>query len=285
MPTLTNTYSFSFNGLTFGGTGSPYQIQSVSGLESLPEIRNQDDNRGYQDGMFTGRDFTSARTISIIFLTLASPGFSAQANYNILQQALLPQTSGTTPLYFKLSNAGGTQFINARVRVLKTDVDPNYTYGYITSMVDFYCPQGFYYDDTLRTASLQISLPPGRTYNRVYNLVYGGGTSGTSTAVENSGWATAYPTITITGPITNPILGNETQLNYMYFTGSYSDAETLVVDLYNKLITVNGVAARNTLLSGNWFSAPPGTSQFYLSGLNTVPGITNATIEWYNAYI
>ncbi len=53
--TLTQPYSFSFNGLTFGGTDSPYQILSVDGLEALPELRTQDDNRGYADGMFSGR--------------------------------------------------------------------------------------------------------------------------------------------------------------------------------------------------------------------------------------
>jgi len=64
MPILTNSYSFSFNGITFGGAGSPYQILSVDGLEGLPGIRNQDDNRGYADGMFSGRDFLGGRTIS-----------------------------------------------------------------------------------------------------------------------------------------------------------------------------------------------------------------------------
>ena len=44
MPVITNSYSFSFAGITFGGAGSPYQILSVEGLEGLPGIRNQDDN-------------------------------------------------------------------------------------------------------------------------------------------------------------------------------------------------------------------------------------------------
>ena len=50
MTTLSQVYSFAFNGQVFGGANSPYQIQSVDGLESLPGIRNQDDNRGYHDG-------------------------------------------------------------------------------------------------------------------------------------------------------------------------------------------------------------------------------------------
>ncbi len=282
---LTAKYSLSFNGLTFGGTGSPHQILSIDGLEGLPGIRNQDDNRGYQDGMFTGQDFLGGRTISIIINTFASYGKSAQTNLNELQQALLFQTSGTTPLYFLLPPAEQDQFINARVRGFRTTVDPNYTYGYIVSQVDFFCPNPRYFDGQQQTASLSVSNPLGRTYNRVYNVVYGGGGYSTTTTVTNNGWVATYPTITITGPITNPVVGNSTQGKFLSLSGTYSNTDTLVIDLYNKLITLNGNSARNVLSSGDWFSAPSGTSQFYLTGANTLAGTTTATVTWYNAYV
>ncbi len=283
---ITTLYQFSFNGQTFGGAGSPYQIQSVDGLESLPSIRNQDDVRGYQDGMFTGRDFLGGRTVSITFLTLGAGASSAQENYNTIQQALLPQTSGTTPLYFRLSSAGGEQFVNARVRALRTNIDPNYTYGYIVSQVEFFCPNPFYFDSTQQTATLNVSAAPGRTYNRTYNLIYGYGSLSTTTSVTNSGWATAYPTITITGPLVNTIVGNVTTNQYLYFSGSLADTDTLVIDLYNKTITLNGNPARNLLVGNSeWFDLPPGTSQYYLTGSLSVAGTTSCTVTWYNAYI
>ena len=284
MPVVTNSYSFSFAGLTFGGAGSPYQILSVEGLEGLPAIRNQDDNRGYQDGMFSGRDFLGGRTISITFQTFGSGATSAQTNFNTIQAKLLPQTSGTTPLYFILPPSG-EQFVNARVRVLRTSVDPNYTYGMITSQVEFFCPDPNYYDSTLQTASLSVSSAPGRTYDRTYNLVYGFGSYTTLTNVVNNGWATTYPTITITGPITNPTLGNVTTGNYLNLSGTITNTDTLVIDLYNKLITLNGVSARNLLSTGTWFDAPPGTSQYYLTGSTITLGLTAASVAWYNAYI
>jgi len=88
MTTLNQVYSFAFKNQVFGGAGSPYQILSVDGLESLPGIRNQDDNRGYHDGMFTGRDFLSGRSISIIFNTFGDNNGSAQTNYNTIQRTL-----------------------------------------------------------------------------------------------------------------------------------------------------------------------------------------------------
>jgi len=284
MPILTNSYSFSFNGLTFGGASSPYQILSVDGLEGLPGIRNQDDNRGYADGMFSGRDFLGGRTISITFQTFGAGATSAQTNFNTIQAKLLPQTSGTTPLYFILPPSG-EQFANARARVLRTSVDPNYTYGMITSQIEFFCPYTNYYDSTQQTSAMAVSDPPGRTYNRIYNLIYGSGSYATTTNVVNAGWATTYPTITLTGPITNPTLGNVTTGQYLSLSGTFANTDTLVLDLYNKLITLNGVSARNLLSTGTWFDAPAGTSQYYLTGSSTTALLTAATVAWYNAYI
>lgn len=287
MTTLTQVYSFAFNGQVFGGAGSPYQILSVDGLESLPGIRSQDDNRGYADGMFSGRDFLAGRTISIIFNTFASGIYSAQQNYNTIQRVLLPQTSGTTPLYFKFPNSPTSeQFANARVRALHTTVDPNYTYGYITSQVDFFCPDPNYYNNNLQTATMAYLPPTGRTYNRIYNLIYDPASNAIKTTVNNIGWATTYPTITLYGPIVDPTIANETTGNSLVFNCSLSSTDVLEIDLYNKLITLNGSPARNLLASGTWFGAPPGESIFDLSAPSGyVVGETSATITWYSAYI
>lgn len=286
LPTSLNQYQFSFNGFSFGGTGSVYQIESVDGLEGLPSIRTQDDNRGYNDGMFSGQDFYGGRNISMVVLTFAGGGNSAQTNFNLLQQNVIPQTTGTTSLQFQLSTTSdGLQVIYGRVRARKATIDPEYTFGFIRAQIEFFCPDPTYFDNTLQSAVLAVSPALGRTYNRIYNLVYGGGSIVSSTSVVNAGWATTYPTITANGPITNPIFGNATTGYYLSFTGTYTNTDSLVIDLYNKLITLNGVSARNLLASGNWFSAPAGTSLFYMTGTGTIPLTTSATVTWRNAYI
>jgi hypothetical protein len=367
--TSLNNYSFAWNNYVFGAN-SAHPVTDVQGLEALPIIRNQDDNRGYSDGMFSGNDFLGGRTITMSMITLgsnstatlstasatgtsvityttstahnlvsgqsvtitgvistgnpsgtASVAFnqtnavctvtsttqftlavvltdtytsggtmnmssSAQYNYNLLQQALLPQTTGTTPLQFQLSTAGNLQRVNARVRANMSSIDPDYTFGYIKSSVTFFCPDPRIYDDTLQTASLAVSNALGRIYNRIYNLVYGFGSSGAATTVTNNGWATTYPTISISGPIVNPTIGNTTTGNYITVTGSYSNTDVVFIDLDSKLITVNGVAARN-LVSGTstWFGAVSGNNAFYLTGSGTLAGTTAATVSWRSAYI
>jgi hypothetical protein len=281
---ISTLYQFSFNGQTFGGTGSPYQILSVDGLEGIPVIRNQDDNRGYNDGMFSGQDFLGGRTISIIMNVFGAGLISAQTNLNTLQQALLPQVTGTTPLYFLLPAPNTEQFIEARVRAFRSTIDPNYTYGFITVQVDFFCPIPIIYDSTLQTASMTLGGALGRVYNRTYNLVYLTG-SGPFTTVLNSGWTTTYPTITFNGPITNPVFGNFTQGQYMFFNYTFADVETCVINLLDKTVTLNGLPARNLLTAtSDWLTAPPGSNQFYYYGTGTTI-VTSATITWRNAYI
>jgi hypothetical protein len=168
---------------------------------------------------------------------------------------------------------------------LRTSVDPNYTYGYITSQVEFFCPDPNYYNNSNQSAVMAVLDPVGRTYNRIYNLLYGNSTNSIQTTVSNIGWATTYPTITLVGPIIDPILGNVTTNNYLNFTVTLNSAQTLVVDLYNKLVTLNGQPARNLLTSGTWFAAPPGNSTFSLFGTGTAANVTVATVTWNSAYI
>lgn len=288
MATVTslNNYQFAFNGFTFGGTGSPYQIQSVDGLEMLPSLRVQDADRGYQDGMFSGRDFLSGRNITINLLVLAGNGLSAQQNYNLLQNALQPQQTGTTPLQFKFSATDNLQFVNARVRASRSTVDPEYSYGFIRAQYQFFCPDPRYYDNTTQTAVMQYTTPLGRTYPRVYPLTYGGGSQTQTTSIANAGWTTTYPSITIYGPVINPVVGNLTSGQALSINYTMGASDVITISLLNRTILLNGSPARNLLFgSSQWFNAAPGSNLFYFTGTGTTYGVTNATVQWNNAYI
>ncbi len=279
-------YQFAWNNFLFGN-GTPHVLMSVDGLQDLPQIRNQDDDQGYSDGMFSGNDFFGGRTITFTLATYATAGGNtARQNFLLLKAALLPQSSGTAPLQFQLPGSS-LQRINARVRTALIPIDANYTFGQINSQFTFFCPDPKFYDDTLFTSTLSFNAPTGRSYNRIYPLVYGAGGGNTSyTAVANTGWATSYPVITINGPIINPTIGNFTTGISITITGTFVSTDVIVVDLASKLVTVNGATARNLVTGASkWFNAPAGTSQFYLTGTGTTPGTTNATVAYRSAYV
>lgn len=285
MTTPTDYYSFAFNGFLFGA-GTPFPILSVDGLEGLPDLRTQDDNRGYNDGMFSGRDFLAGRTITIEMLTLAGNGNSAQTNFNLLQAAMLPQQQGTGLLQFQLSASDGLRRANARVRKRVTKIDPEYTYGFIKSVWQFFAPDPRYYDDSQQSGSMAPTTPSGRTYNRTYNLTFGGGTQASAVNVQNNGYVTTYPTVTVNGPVVSPIIGNQTTGQVMQFNVTLSSTDVLVIDLAERLITLNGNPARNLLTgTSQWLSAPVGSSVFYFNGTGTTVGVTAAVVTWRNAYV
>lgn len=288
MSTVTSlsNYSFAFNGFVFGGDNSPYQILQIDGLDATPTLRVQDSDRGYLDGEFTGRDFLSGRTISMIIQVLAGNGGTAQANYNLLRAALQPQQTGTTQMQFQLSSANALQFINARVRNVRATIDPNYTYGWIKAQFDFFCPDPRYYDWATQTATMAYTAPLGRTYPRVYPLTYGGGSQTQVASVTNNGSTTTYPIITIYGPVTNPIVGSTTANASLNFNYTMAQSDIISIDLQYRTILLNGNPARNLLLgSSQWFGAAPGLNSFYFTGSGTTTGITHATVQWNNAYV
>lgn len=290
-------YSFAFNDFVFGGNDSVYQIMSVDGLEDLPVIRNQDDNRGYQDGMWTGRDFLSGRTLVFVITIRGDQNYSMSYYVDLLQRNLVPQQSGTGLLQFQLPN-NSLQRINARVRRRALQINTNYSSGMATATYEFFCPDPTYFDDELLSKDLTEGVTTaGRTYNRVYDtaplpsgnpsddgMSYGGGST-IANLITNDGWAISYPLITIQGPAINPQVTDVTNGSFLLVDVTLGDADTLVLNTNYRTVTLNGVNRRALLNnSSSWFAAPPGTSYYTFAATGTT-GNTSCVVSWRNAYI
>lgn len=278
-------YSFAFDDFIFGGGDSPYQIMTINGLEDLPVIRNQDDNRGYQDGMWTGRDFLSGRTITMSITVRGDVNNSMSTNLYTLQQALQPQQQGTKVLQFQMPNAP-LQRVNARVRRRAVTVDTSYSSGLATLLYEFFCPDPLIYADTLNTQDIYSAVgETGRTYNRIYNMLYGGG-SANNQLITNDGWATTYPTITITGPALNPKVSDITSGAFLLINYNMTISDTIVIDTNLRSVTLNGVNQRSILdNSSTWFALPSGTSVYQFRATSGTGVGTSCIVSWRNAYI
>ena len=290
-------YRFAFNDFEFGGGDSVYQLTSVDGLEDLPVIRNQDDNRGYQDGMWTGTDFLSGRTLVFNIMIFGDSNNSMQTNLNLLQAALVPQQSGTGLLQFQLPG-NDLQRIDARVRRRQIQINTNYSSGRASATYEFFCPDPRYYDDAELTTDLtNATALAGRTYNRVYTatatnpsnpnatgMSFGGG-AGAPNLITNDGWTTTYPVITITGPAINPKVTNVTAGAFLLIDQTLGTGDTLILNTDYRTVTLNGINRRAILNnSSTWFAAPPGTSYYTFLATGT-DGNTSCVVSWRNAYI
>lgn len=291
-------YRFAFNDFEFGGGDSVYQIMTIDGLEDLPVIRNQDDNRGYQDGMWTGRDFLSGRTLTFVMTVRGDSNYSMSHYLNLLQTNLIPQQQGTGLLQFQLPD-NDLQRINARVRRRAVTINTDYSSGLATATYEFFCPDPRYYDDQLQSTDLiNATAVAGRTYNRVYTTppnsgsnnpledgMYFGGGAGSPNLITNYGWATTNPVITIQGPCVNPKVTNVTAGYFLLVDTAMGTGDTLVLNTDLRTVTLNGINRRALLNNAStWFAAPPGTSYYTFTATGT-DGNTACVVSWRSAYI
>jgi hypothetical protein len=290
-------YSFAFNDFEFGGGNSVYQIMTIDGLEDLPTIRNQDDNRGYQDGMWTGRDFLSGRMLTFTITVRGDTNYNMNYYLDLLQANLVPQQQGTGLLQFQLPGSD-LQRIDARVRRRAIQINTDYSSGMATAIYEFFCPDPRYYDDEEKSTDLiNATAVAGRTYNRVYTatatnpanpdqtgMSYGGG-AGAPNLITNDGWTTTYPEITIQGPAINPKITNVTAGAFLLIDATIGTNDQLVLNTDYRTVTLNGVNRRALLNnSSTWFAAPPGTSYYTFTATGT-DGNTACVVTWRNAYI
>ena len=287
---ITTNYQFQFGGLQFG-SGTPFAVIDIDGLEGLPGLRVQDDNRGFNDGAFSGRDFYDGRSIVMTIHTFAGNGNSAQQNYNLLQNALLPQQQGTQALQFLLSAADTAKTINARVRQNRTLVDVDYTLGMIRSQWTFYSPDPRYFDATSSLVSLNPQTFNGRSYSKTFSYTFGSGSNQVQSYTSNLGRVNSGGVVTITGPVTNPNIGSVTQNKYLTVSTTLASTDTLTMDLTNKTVTLTDSTGavtniRNLLSNGSsWFDIQPGLNALYFTGTSMTVGTTSASITYSNAYI
>lgn len=124
----------------------------------------------------------------------------------------------------------------------------------------------------------------------IFPIPFGTASGGTA-SVRNGGNAKAWPTLTITGPVIGPVVGNQTTGKYLYFdTLSLGAGETLVIETRPDRRTALGAGASKLgalrFVDSIWPSMTPlvtETWQFYgLGGGYT--GATGLTIAWRDAY-
>jgi hypothetical protein len=261
-----NNYSITFNGLTIGA-GTSFPITNIDGLGGTAPLRIQDDNRGYVDGSYSGRDFYDERTVYIDVTVLGSSGTTAQANYLLLQNAFAPQPlgyyvdpTGYTPsanqlklFQFRLSANTGDQQMYGRSRGFNTPVDPNFSYGYIQTRIMMSFPDPRYYSNT------------------------GTSVSGSGIFVINNGWATSCPVITVASPSTSGVISDGiTDMVFQSVTGG-----PLVIDLLSRVIYVAGIPTRPVFsaASTGWLSIAPNSSGYWASTVGSM------SVTYRNAYV
>lgn len=263
------------------GPGTGYSVQSISGMDDLPEIRNADVPKSDAHGDYTGPDYTGPRTVQIGLTLVADDPDSLRVMTLALRRATQPQQR---PADLRFVDQGVSLSAKLRRRAVPYDAENLWRTG--SAALEFYCADPYLYGLVEQSeATTAYSPASGRVYARTYPVTYGSsGASGSITAT-NSGDAPAYPVLRLDGPVANPSVEQTNVGALLVLDATLQPGEYVLIDTRSRAVLFQGTSPRRSWVRGGstWPLLVPGDNQLTYRGsaLPGAPGQTSLlTVTW-----
>ncbi|GAA1353521.1 phage distal tail protein [Streptomyces beijiangensis] len=296
MAALTTDYQADLAGLLLG-PGTPYVIGDVVGL-GAPELRTQDVDSATEDGTFPGVDYYGARTVRIeaAIRTPGDPAAAFDALARLHEVASTPsvrKTAGALAVLRLRQPGRDVRRLYGRIRRANEVSTSQAIYGWIPVEIEFTATDPRFNDDILQSISLPLDI--SQTTQGFKAPLVSPITTGVANPSVRPGWVTnagdlpAWPTVRITGPVTNPKVwivetGRALELGITLGVGEWVDIETRPG---TRWVLRNGSGNASTALTSasrlDLFTIPPGTSEIRW----TATDYTNSArlaLSWRDAY-
>ena len=255
----------SYNGLNWGPV-TKIHLSSISGVDDLPPIGNSDQELAFDDGALAGHDRLQARHVLLGFVLVGDTPADYDSLVRSLQNATVRQDADLALLLFN-----STRLLNVRPqrRGIVYEADRLARTG--SAVVEFKADDPRVYDATLTQVSTGLAaVSGGMTFNATFPLTFGATGGGGTVSLTNAGNYPTPLTFSLAGPVTNPIIDNQTTGLTLSFLITLGGSDTLVIanaGTSKASIVLNGTASRrNALIQGSaplqQFGLAPGTSTF-----------------------
>jgi hypothetical protein len=224
--------------------------------------------RGFGDGAYTAARFPAkSRVLTVGGYVVAPTRLLLDQTFDRMALLAFPQDEDIQFTRFEPI----PKYVTARVAGPITVEQYHGREGGLRFEATLLCSDPFKYDalNTLAGSSGVAGLSTGgRTYPRVYPLVYGTTAQGSANQVilSNIGTAKTYPKFQIDGPLASGWrLENSTTGDEESFDITLSTGDILVIDNGAKSAYLNGNLV-NGLLNGDWWQLAQGTNVVKLFG-------------------
>jgi hypothetical protein len=256
-------------------------ITKVSGLDT-PELRSTERDHEGVDGGFLDAEFEKMRTIVLEGQVIGHVDFLE--TYLDTLKGNWAARRASIPFYFAHPGVA-ERLVYVKPLGCRYDVDAARRLG--TADIQFLCQaeDPRIYDSALQTVQVSQGLPitTGTSYSLGYPFGFGAVVSPEGSTVINGGNRPTPAIITLTGPVTNPVIYNDTYGNEMAFEIVVASGETLVIDLGYRTVKLNGsVSRRSALIEPDWFMLEPGEN--FLRYRASTGGAAPATVAFRNAW-
>lgn len=264
MTTLTHdsTFQLGDNGVILNDDSVPnvpfVDITKVSGLDSAPFRQTKRDHEGL-DGGFMDAEFETGRDIvldGIVYVPLGQP---LEPFLDQLKANYAPSTT-LQPFYLLTNNSIRVLF----VKPLGVHYAWDETRRTNCATVQFYlyAEKPMIFDSTVINSTITVgaTIFTGFGFPLGFNFGFGGVSTTSDGQFFNNGGNRATPAVlTINGPVTNPVIYNDTTGQNLNFTTTLASGQTLVIDTYYRTVYLNGISNRRSwLTNAGWFYLQPG---------------------------
>ncbi|WP_327297779.1 MULTISPECIES: phage distal tail protein [unclassified Streptomyces] len=297
MATITKDGQYDFAGVLLG-PGTPYVVSEVTGL-GAPELRTQDVDLATDDGAFPGVDYFKPRevTLEVGIRTPDDPSAAvddlAVLNAAIAMPSIRRDAGDLAVLRVRWPGRGGIRRLYGRARRLETATMSQAKFGWIPLTLSFTATDPVWHDEPEQQLSLPLSI--ASTTLGFKAPLKAPITTGVVDPQLRSGWVAnagdspAWPTLTIKGPVSNPVIHlagstrRDIELNLTVRTGEVLQIETRPG---TRWVLLDGANASNALTRSSrldLFRIPPGACEISWSA-SDYTNASRLTVAWRDAY-
>jgi hypothetical protein len=271
---------------TLLGTGTSYGLTKVEGwLGDLPPFRGDDFDRPSRHGMFPGASEMSKRTVTWSGLIACPPGMLASLRDAVALMTAPAEVPVEEPLVIR--DIGTAWMCMARAKRRTVGIDIYTPVGYAQYAIQWEATDPKLYSPALHSASTPLASPPttGLVFPLTFPLDFGAGPTGGFMSVVNAGSVSTWPTFTIAGPVTGPVLTNHATGQQLLFdpTFTVTAGQSLVIDTDQRQVTLNGIARNDLLFTRGWFPLNPGTTRIDFTSAGAYSPSALCTVNWRDA--
>jgi hypothetical protein len=280
MPTAIHTVTHQLGAVLLNAVddlGNRWWASTIEDGSSTPPPKLRATNRPYGHGGYRARSYWGPRRFTIEGAVECTNGLAAEVAADLIRGLF----SSGDPISYARKARQGTRLLQVELADrLGVDVLPG---GYaVKFQIPLKANDPRYLDSVVQTSQATVGAASNSGLDWANGgldwanggLDWGVDASSGILLMANTGNADAYPSITITGPLTNPSITDPATGRVVAYTGLVDVGQTLTIDMspFTRAVTLNGIDRISALSSAQWITIPPNTTrllQFAGSGTGT----------------
>lgn len=265
--------------------GTDQMPGSIEGWQDSPPVRLSQQPRPGEHGSFDGPAQLAERVITISGSARSADFAAAQRSRDILVSVAGDPKLGLTPLVVYEAGRPTKRALVRRSGEAKTRWLSDTFFVWSILLVA---------PDPLRYANAQstlfVSLPGsgsgGLVFPLVFPLTFGSGAAGGQMSLTNAGTIATPILWEIRGPVTAPVITHMGTGQRLEFASTFALAagQTVLIDTDAKTVLQGAINQRANLVTAQWFSLDPGTTEVRFSGASADPATARLTATWREAW-